>query len=59
MKLRPSEYFQRQGWISMEPDDELAPTTIRLLGADRMVWAYDYPHNDSCKGQVLKLKENL
>ena len=42
----------------MEPDDELGATTIKLLGADRMVWAYDYPHSDSCEEPILKLKES-
>jgi predicted TIM-barrel fold metal-dependent hydrolase len=59
MRRRPSDYFEKQCWISMEPDDELGPTTIKLLGADRVVWAYDYPHSDSCDKPVIRLKENL
>jgi len=49
MKLKPSEYFKRQCWISFDPDE----TTLRftaespLVGADRIIWASDYPHPDA------------
>ena len=59
MKLKPSEYFQRQCWIDMDPDDELGPTSIQFLGADKMMWAYDYPHSDSPLDPVRNLRENL
>ncbi|MEE9247971.1 MAG: amidohydrolase family protein, partial [Dehalococcoidia bacterium] len=59
MKLKPSEYFYRQCWIDMDPDDELGPGTIRLLGADKVMWAYDYPHSDSPLDPVKNLKEIL
>ena len=59
MKLKPSEYFYRQCWIDMDPDDELGPGTIRLLGADKVMWAYDYPHSDSSLDPIKNLKETL
>ena len=59
MQLRPSEYFQRQCWVSMEPDDELALDAIAHLGADKLVWAYDFPHSDSGTDPVVNLKETL
>ncbi|MCH7996776.1 MAG: amidohydrolase [Chloroflexi bacterium] len=59
MKLKPSEYFYRQCWIDMDPDDELGLGTIRLLGADKVMWAYDYPHSDSALDPVKNLKETL
>ncbi len=59
MKHRPSEYFQKQGWIAMDPDDEFATTVIDLIGADKLVWAYDYPHSDSPLAPVASLIENL
>jgi predicted TIM-barrel fold metal-dependent hydrolase len=49
MKMKPSEYFKRQCWISFDPDE----TTLRftaespLVGADRIIWASDYPHPDA------------
>ena len=59
LKMKPSEYFNERGWISMEPDDELGAPTANLIGADRLVWAFDYPHSDSCNDPVARLKESL
>ena len=49
LKLRPSEYFRRQCWISFDPDESLLAFTANspLCGADRIVWASDYPHADA------------
>ncbi|MCH8087431.1 MAG: amidohydrolase family protein, partial [Chloroflexi bacterium] len=59
MKLKPSEYFYRQCWIDMDPDDELGPVIIKLLGADKVMWAYDYPHSDSPVDPVVNLVKTL
>ena len=59
MKLKPSEYFERQCWISMEPDDELALDAIAHLGADKIVWAYDFPHSDSGRHPIANLESTL
>ncbi len=59
MKHKPSTYFKTRGWISMDPDDEYGGITTQLLGADRMVWAYDYPHSDSCQEPVKNLRRVL
>src|ERR687887_191461 len=45
-KLKPSEYFQRQCWISTEHEKEL-PMIIQLMGDDKIVFSTDYPHGDS------------
>lgn len=49
LKLRPSEYFKRQCWISFDPDESTLAFTANspLCGADRIVWASDYPHPDA------------
>ncbi len=59
MKMLPGEYFQRQCWISMEPEDKLALDAIQHLGADKLVWAYDYPHSDSATDPVANLTSTL
>jgi predicted TIM-barrel fold metal-dependent hydrolase len=46
LELKPSDYFRRQCFISMDPDDECAPGVLRDVGADNVVWASDYPHTD-------------
>ena len=45
-KIRPSEYFRRQCWISTEAEREL-PMIVELLGDDNIVYSTDYPHGDS------------
>lgn len=45
-KLKPSDYFQRQCWISTEAEKEL-PMIVELVGDDNIVYSTDYPHGDS------------
>jgi uncharacterized protein len=49
LKMEPSAYFRRQCWISFDPDESTLAFTARspLCGADRIVWASDYPHPDA------------
>ena len=49
LELLPSEYFRRQCWISFDPDETMLGFTARspLVGADRIIWASDYPHPDA------------
>ena len=49
LKMLPSEYFRRQCWISFDPDESMLAFTARsaLCGADRIIWASDYPHPDA------------
>jgi len=42
----PSELFRRQVMATFE-EDALGAQLIPLLGADRCMWASDYPHTDS------------
>ena len=44
MKMMPSEYFKRQCWVSVEPDETSIPVVAAAIGADRLVWSSDYPH---------------
>jgi predicted TIM-barrel fold metal-dependent hydrolase len=48
MPLRecPSTYVRRQCWISADPDERALPPVLEYVGADRFVWATDYPHSD-------------
>jgi predicted TIM-barrel fold metal-dependent hydrolase len=49
LSMLPSEYFRRQCWISFDPDESMLGFTARseLVGADRIIWASDYPHPDA------------
>jgi predicted TIM-barrel fold metal-dependent hydrolase len=56
----PSELFKRQCYISFDPDEEALAYTAnsRYVGADRIVWASDYPHPDAkIPGIVRELEE--
>ena len=49
LQMLPSEYFKRQCWISFDPDEAMLRATAEspLCGADRIIWASDYPHPDA------------
>lgn len=49
LSMLPSEYFRRQCWISFDPDEAMMAFTAQspLVGADRIIWASDYPHPDA------------
>ena len=49
LTMKPSEYFRRQCWISFDPDESMLAFTASspLCGADRIIWASDYPHPDA------------
>jgi uncharacterized protein len=47
LDMLPSEYFKRQVWVSVEPDEAPARYTIEEFGCDQLVFSTDYPHGDS------------
>ena len=58
MSLTPEEYFRRQCWISFDPGERTAGLLGPLVGADRFVWASDFPHSDAqYPGVVDELRE--
>ena len=59
LKMRPSEYFKRQCWIVVDPDERTATYTINFVGADRFMWGSDYPHTEGEAGALDELRENL
>ena len=59
MKLKPSEYFARQCWVSVDPGTKLIPDVVKCVGAERVLWAADYPHADASFGTVEEIKKNM
>jgi predicted TIM-barrel fold metal-dependent hydrolase len=47
LSMLPTEYFKRQGWITLESDEPNLRGLVDFVGADRLLWASDYPHPDS------------
>ena len=50
----PSELFARQCVISFDPDEVALAFTAEQLGADKILWASDYPHPDAKIPGVVK-----
>lgn len=46
IKLKPSEYFQRQMWATYI-FDYVGVQSRQFIGVDRMMWSSDYPHQAS------------
>jgi predicted TIM-barrel fold metal-dependent hydrolase len=59
LKLVPSEYFRRQGYVSFDPGERTMGALARFAGADNMIWASDFPHSDAkYPGVVGELREH-
>ena len=46
LKELPSFYFQRQCWISADPDEKSVRYMMDYIGSDKFFWASDFPHDD-------------
>lgn len=46
LTMRPSEYFERQCWVSFEPIERSIAYMAESLGRNKVLWATDYPHFD-------------
>ena len=44
-KMKPSDYFRRQGYVTYQQDKFLEPI-VPLIGEDNIMWGSDYPHPD-------------
>ena len=47
IKLKPSEYFARQCFITAEADEASIPVVATRVNDACMVWSSDYPHYDA------------
>ncbi|MGB7948495.1 MAG: amidohydrolase family protein, partial [Candidatus Binatia bacterium] len=47
LTMAPSEYFKRQVFVSVEPDEAGVKYVIDYIGTGRLVFSTDYPHGDS------------
>src|SRR5215470_2343673 len=59
LRMKPSEYFLRQGFVSFDPGERTMGALARFIGADNMIWASDFPHSDAkYPGVVAELREH-
>lgn len=56
LKEKPSFYFNRQCWISADPDERALAHIVEHVGADKFFWASDYPHPDHTEDYIDALK---
>ncbi len=58
-KLRPSEYFDSNIWVAMEPEEKTVPSTVQMLGAHKLMWASDWPHTEGFSGVLKEVKRSV
>lgn len=58
LKMKPSEYFKRQCYVSCEVDETDLGTAVATLGEDRVLFASDYPHWDATFPGVTQTLQN-
>ena len=44
LSMKPSDYFRRQCYVSFEAEEWNLAASAKWLGADRILWASNYPH---------------
>jgi predicted TIM-barrel fold metal-dependent hydrolase len=59
LSMLPSEYFKRQCYAGFEPEEWNLAQSAEFLGADRIIWASDYPHPEYHQGIVEDLHKHL
>ncbi|BAY46202.1 putative amidohydrolase 2 [Scytonema sp. HK-05] len=62
VKIKPSEYFRRQCFISIEPEEPYLEQIIEYIGSDNLLFGSDYPHVDhdvDMSEKAVALQERL
>ena len=54
-KLPPSHYFKNNFYFTIETEEPQLPEAVEFLGAERFLFATDYPHDDP--GGSMKFKD--
>jgi predicted TIM-barrel fold metal-dependent hydrolase len=57
LERKPSDYFRERVWISCDPDERTIPALADRFGADRFMWASDFPHADHTPEYLRDLEE--
>lgn len=58
LKLKPSEYFKRQGAATFA-DDEVGLANSNVTGVDCLLWGNDYPHDEGTFPHSRKVIERV
>jgi uncharacterized protein len=59
LSMRPTEYFQRQCFVSADPEEKaVVPAFVRCLGDTTLCWSSDFPHPDhEWQGMVQQFRD--
>ncbi|MEM9538519.1 MAG: amidohydrolase family protein [Cyanobacteria bacterium P01_E01_bin.42] len=55
VKMKPSEYFRRQCFISIEPSEAYLKDIIKYISTDNLIFGSDYPHMDHKPENIMEL----
>jgi len=55
VKLKPSDYFRRQCFVSFDPEEPGLELALNYIGSDNLLFGSDYPHTDSKLNIVEKV----
>ena len=47
LRIKPSEYFQRQGYAALEVDEDFVSHVVDVVGDLRLLTTSDFPHSDA------------
>lgn len=62
VKIKPSEYFHRQCFVSIEPSEACLPEVVEYIGTDNLIFGSDYPHWDHSRDivkSIMALEDSL
>jgi predicted TIM-barrel fold metal-dependent hydrolase len=57
LERKPSDYFRDRVWVSCDPDERTIPALVERFGAERFMWASDFPHADHTPEYLRDLEE--
>ena len=52
LTMKPSEYFERQCFVTCDPGDHTIPLAVQGIGSHKILFSTDYPHFDSSGNAV-------
>lgn len=58
LERRPTEYWQRHCYATIM-SDKVGLGLIDYIGADRVMWSNDYPHNEGTHGYTAEIIEQI
>ena len=58
LKLKPSEYFLRQGAVTIT-DDPVALNNVKFTGSEVLMWGNDYPHDEGSFPESVPLIQGI